>query len=689
MILRCLAVARIWRVISVALVFGLTAQYVPPVFGQQSGESKLAAILQPLIDAHEGTVALGVRNLKTGEEFFFNADSPMPTASLVKFPLMVAAYQRMADNELDPKTLLTVQKEDKVPGSGILTEHFSDGTQLSLLDVIHLMIVYSDNTATNLVANQVGLEYLARYMERSGFAETKMHSLVYRRDTSIFPDRSDKFGLGSTTVSETMRLFEMVWNRQVVDQLACKDMLDHLFANDDDLMLKRYLPAGTRFAHKTGAVTAVRNDAGIIDSPAGPIAICVLTAENADTSYSKDNKAELFCGDVGRAVFLYFNPVDAGSGNATEPLRVGSAGEMVLALQRSLNDRLDPSPALSVDGEFGPMTLEALNAFQKSKSIPVTEQMNVETWAALGNLITTDAPIPSPEIVNSEVPVLKPKESLTGPPIVNARAWAIGDGKTGEMIWHENGDIPMNPASVTKMMTAWVVVGLAERSPEVLDEIITFSGRAASTEGSTSGLRAGESVSVGELLYGMMLPSGNDASVAMAEHFGARLAADMDISETDPFLIFVEAMNREAKRLGLETSTFRNTAGFTDEKHLASAADWVKLGALAMQKPLFRKVVGTAKHGARVTGPGGYTRNVVWESTNQLLDMEGYHGLKTGTTDAAGACLAAHASRGERELIVVVLGCDSSQSRYVDARNLFRWAWTQLGEADTGPMEKE
>ncbi|HUE69546.1 MAG TPA: hypothetical protein VMP01_01550, partial [Pirellulaceae bacterium] len=84
--------------------------------------------------------------------------------------------------------------------------------------------------------------------------------------------------------------------------------------------------------------------------------------------------------------------------------------------------------------------------------------------------------------------------------------------------------------------------------------------------------------------------------------------------------------------------------------------------------------------GTRVMGPGGYQRNVLWKNTNRLLPIDGYDGVKTGTTDAAGACLVARGIRGQDELIVVVLGSASSAARYVDARNLFRWAWRQRAD---------
>src|SRR5688572_5148199 len=125
---------------------------------------ELADKLKPLIDAHNGKVAVAIKDLKTGKSFKHNADEPMPTASLIKFPLMIAAYHQIETGKLDADEKITLREKDKVPGSGILTSHFSEGAEISLRDAIHLMIVYSDNTATNLVAEKVGLRTAANQM---------------------------------------------------------------------------------------------------------------------------------------------------------------------------------------------------------------------------------------------------------------------------------------------------------------------------------------------------------------------------------------------------------------------------------------------------------------------------------------------------------------------------------------------
>jgi D-alanyl-D-alanine carboxypeptidase (penicillin-binding protein 5/6) len=235
------------------------------------------------------------------------------------------------------------------------------------------------------------------------------------------------------------------------------------------------------------------------------------------------------------------------------------------------------------------------------------------------------------------------------------------------------------------MMTAWLTARMADIKPEVLDEVLTMSDRADETRGSTADIRSGESLSVREALYGLMLPSGNDMSVALAEHLGGRVHEQLQLTpeaaqtlSADPLLKFVNAMNLEAKRLGMLNTSYRNPHGMTDAEHKSTPADLALLGSQLLQHPLLQRVVSTRQRGAAVKGQGGYQRNVVWKNTNELLAIEGYAGVKTGTTDQAGACLVSSSQRGEQRLIVVVLGSAASEARYTDSRNLYRWAWQEL-----------
>lgn len=280
----------------------------------------------------------------------------------------------------------------------------------------------------------------------------------------------------------------------------------------------------------------------------------------------------------------------------------------------------------------------------------------------------------SPPPLRAQSPKAAP-DPLDGPPLVTAKAWVVVDGKTGKALRGGNEAEARPMASTSKIMTAWIVLGLASADAKVLDEVVTYSERAAKTPGSTAGLKAGEKVSVGELLYGLLLPSGNDAAVAFAEHFGPRFG---EAKDGDGLERFVAEMNRRAKKLDLKEMAYKDPNGLSPG-NVSSARDLAKLACEAMKDERFRTYVATRRHESEVVEPGGGKRKVVWTNTNKLLDIEGYEGVKTGTTTPAGNCLVGSAVRGETRLIVVVLGSTATDGRYVDARNLFRWAWLELG----------
>ena len=290
------------------LTFGLVLcsflRHLPALAADPSLESRL----MPLIEAHKGTVAVAVKNLKSRETFLYHADDPMPTASLIKFPVMIETYRQAAEKAIDLDANVTLKDSDKVPGSGILTEHFSGGASFPLRDAVHLMIVYSDNTATNLVLDVIGIGSTAATMEKLGYPNTKVHAKVFRRDTSVFPERSKQFGLGSTTAAEMIRLCEALWDKKLVSPEACAAMLKHLRACEDKDKFPRFLPAGTKVAFKTGSLDATRTAAGIIECAQGPVALCVLTNGNADHRWLPDNAGNRLCADVARAVFDHFGP---------------------------------------------------------------------------------------------------------------------------------------------------------------------------------------------------------------------------------------------------------------------------------------------------------------------------------------------------------------------------------------------
>ncbi len=226
--------------------YQLVARGSEPVDHKPS--STLADHIEPLIRAHKGKAAVAVKNLRTGESFRYHADEIMPTASLIKFPVMIEVYRQAAAGKIDLDARLTLRNEDKVPGSGVLTSHFSAGTSFPLRDAVRLMIAFSDNTATNLVLDAIGIGATAATMETMGYPQTKIHSKVFHRETSVFPERSQRFGLGSTTANEMIRLCEELHCQRLVSPQASTAMLEHMRACDDKDKFPRFLPAGTRIA---------------------------------------------------------------------------------------------------------------------------------------------------------------------------------------------------------------------------------------------------------------------------------------------------------------------------------------------------------------------------------------------------------------------------------------------------------
>lgn len=665
----------------------LNSNALSPATTNASGTSKLpneiatldailAEKLLPIIEKHPGKVAVAIRHLESGASFLYQPDEPMPTASLIKLPTLIAFYRQIDSGTISPDKLVTLTEEDKVPGSGILTSHFSQGSQLSLETIARLMITYSDNTATNLIAEHIGLPATTQAMMELGLKETQLHSKVFRRDTSIAPDRSQKYGLGSTTASEMLRLLEMLHRNEVASKESCDKIRAHLLTCDDRTKLMRFLPETVQGYHKTGAVNESRTDAGLFRTSSGWIAMVVLTSENQDKSWGNSNAAETLIGKIALTTFETLSPQTSDE-LKPQSLKLGANGLLVEALQNALNARLDPSPNLSVDGDFGGMTEKAVQRFQSSQSIEPNGIVGPETWAKLGEInIPTASQTPKAPLTDPQ-----PADSPLDLPNVSCKAWLVADASTGEILAGENQDAPMEIASTTKMMTAWIIAKEIETNPELLEAPLVFSSRADKTPGSSSTIHAGESVSIRDALYGLMLPSGNDAAVALAEWWGTR-HVNANTTENDPLDRFIQAMNDEAKQLELHHTSFRNPHGLPHPEHRSSCVDLLQLARAIMQNDLLQKVVSTRRHECIAKGAEGYTRRILWENTNQLLEIEGYLGIKTGTTDAAGACLVSWSrhSDGEvppKESIVVVLGASGSAARYSDSRNLHRWSWKQ------------
>jgi D-alanyl-D-alanine carboxypeptidase (penicillin-binding protein 5/6) len=230
----------------------------------------------------------------------------------------------------------------------------------------------------------------------------------------------------------------------------------------------------------------------------------------------------------------------------------------------------------------------------------------------------------------------------------------------GVPLWGANADAPLPPASLTKMMTALIVADAARP-----DDVVTVSRVAARAHGARIGLRPGAKLRVRDLLAGMLLRSGNDACLALAEKVAGSERA------------FVAVMNERAAKWGLAATHFMNACGFDAPRHLSSAQDLAALARRLLRVPELARIVGTEK--ATVVDLDG--RRYSLQSTNLLFDVvPGVAGIKTGYTARAGRCLVGYARRGKHDVLVVLLG---GSDRWWDAVAMMEQAFARNG-ADGG-----
>lgn len=239
---------------------------------------------------------------------------------------------------------------------------------------------------------------------------------------------------------------------------------------------------------------------------------------------------------------------------------------------------------------------------------------------------------------------------VAGVPVIDAAAAIVMDAKTGRVLYSKNATIRRSIASTTKIMTA--LVAIENGNP---DDIVTISSRAASIWGSNINLQTGQKYTLNELLYGLLLNSGNDASIAVAEHISGSVEA------------FVEKMNQKAKELGAYNTSYANTHGLDAPGHYSTAYDLALIARYALENPVFSKIVST-RYAAI---PGKQLHN-----TNEMLEIyQGADGVKTGYTGKAGRCLVTSATREGMRLISVVLGSPTNYKRALGSKSILDYAF--------------
>lgn len=261
------------------------------------------------------------------------------------------------------------------------------------------------------------------------------------------------------------------------------------------------------------------------------------------------------------------------------------------------------------------------------------------------------------------------------PSITATHAALVSD--EGHVYFLRDAESPAQIASITKVMTAITAIDNADLSLEV-----TVSAYAAEIGESSANLMEGDRMNLSTALRALLVPSGNDAAIAIAESVGAKMISDDPSLGTDPLAVFVGAMNNEASIMGLADTVYENPHGLDDgeyEGNLHSTAlDQCTVARVAMSYPEIREIVSGGSTTIQVTRNGA-TENVELETTDLLLGMYNFAtGVKTGVTDLAGPSFMGSAEKDGRGLYAVVLDCSDDYTRFEDAKALFIWGYEHV-----------
>jgi beta-lactamase class A len=272
-------------------------------------DAKLRKELHSLVKAHEGKIGFFAKNLRTGDQIALGADETVPTASTIKLLAFVEAFHEIKDGKKKLDDEITLRKEDQVFGSGVF-QFFHTPLKITFEDAINMMMIQSDNTATNLVIDHLGRDNINKRGELLGLKNTYLYKKVYRPVEGPMPADQKKFGLGKTTAAEMGKLMEGIVTCELEDTELCKKMVSIMKNQAWRQMIPRYIEAEldategeSKIANKIGEINASRSDVAAIWTDNGPIVISAYTYENKDQRWSPDNEAELTIAKLAKAVF--------------------------------------------------------------------------------------------------------------------------------------------------------------------------------------------------------------------------------------------------------------------------------------------------------------------------------------------------------------------------------------------------
>jgi beta-lactamase class A len=292
----------------------------------QTEDAALLKQLQPIVAAHHGKVALYAVQLNTGKSAGINETEPVQTASDIKLAILYEAMVEVRAGKASWDEKITLKPGEAVGGSGML--HFFDPPMtLTLKDVLTMMVIVSDNTATNLAIDRFGVDAVNARMESMGLKNTHLYKKVMKPATGPMPADQPKFGLGKTTPREMAALMTWIGECKLHPMPAARagdlafapvDEADRAVCNVTLGMLKnqfyqetipRYLHGGDgTTASKTGSLNAVRNDVAIVAGKSGPMVLSIFTYDNADQGWTVDNEGEVTIAKLAKAIVDDWSP---------------------------------------------------------------------------------------------------------------------------------------------------------------------------------------------------------------------------------------------------------------------------------------------------------------------------------------------------------------------------------------------
>jgi beta-lactamase class A len=265
--------------------------------------------VQAVIGQYKGQLYFAAKDLQSSATIGFRPDRKVQTASVIKVPLLAALFNQAAEHRLALEDLVACTDSNRVEGSGIL-QSLGAGLQLTLRDAAVLMIIVSDNTATNMLIDKVGVDSVNTYLRKIGLKETTLFKKVFKPASGPLPEEQKKWGLGVTTPEEMLSLLEKLYRKQILDPASCEDILSIMKQQTDRAQIPRYLVGPgwekVQIANKTGALDRVRNDVGIVFTPTGDYILSLFAQESEDQKWTVDNEATLALARLSLAILTYF-----------------------------------------------------------------------------------------------------------------------------------------------------------------------------------------------------------------------------------------------------------------------------------------------------------------------------------------------------------------------------------------------